>query len=111
MKVVQKGWDGENLLVPIVLMDRVTRDKVGVNIPGVVTLKHEDKIIKAVVNKQFKALKGQGVTVNLTLACLLGLNLGDEVEVTGIDHGKMTSLDKETDEWLRGMENGGGLKG
>ena len=82
IKIVKIGWEEENNLVPLVLLDARTREELGVEFAGLVQVKNEDKFMLAGVQLQFKNLIGQGATINSYLSLLLSVKEGDEIEIT-----------------------------
>jgi len=80
-KVVKVGFEKQNPVLSIILMDRKTREALKVPVGYPVTVSKNEATLEAVVMPQFKTLIGKGVTANVVLAKALQLKEGDEVEV------------------------------
>lgn len=92
VKVVQIGWAEENMFAPIILIDRATRNTLGLAIRDVVKVKNvaTQKEFIAGVQPQFKDNVGKGVTINTLLSAILGLAVENMVSIElfkqGEDH-------------------------
>lgn len=81
MKVAQVGWQDENPLVAIVLLDKTTRRALGVA-PGMIVSVAKTGSTKsaiAIVDRQFKDQVGKGVSINKVLGTCLELEVGNEI--------------------------------
>jgi hypothetical protein len=81
LKVAQKGWDSENNLIPVILLDRKTRTKLGVQEKDKVVVRFGDDVANSYVHVQFKDKIGKGATVNNALAQILTVNVNDEISI------------------------------
>lgn len=86
LNIVKVGFKNENLLVPIVLMDKKTRELYGLQQGDLAKIKRNDFKIVAIVHPQLKSVvklhkdTPNQVTVNHVLSCLLRALEGYELE-------------------------------
>ena len=87
LKVGKIGWDNENPIVPIVLIDKVTRNVFGVEVGNVVKVFKSSGDVEvssfAIVQVQFKELINKNVaTLNTELNKKLEMKVGDVVSIS-----------------------------
>lgn len=82
LKVDKVGFSNSNLAWPVILIGAKKRKELSLNVQDLVLLKAGEKEMEAIVHQQFREELTK-VTVNRTLACLLDLKEGSEVEFKG----------------------------
>jgi hypothetical protein len=81
-EVGKVGWENENFMIPIILLDKKTRAQLKINERDVVRVKNGVNKSLAVVQIQFWELVGTGkCTINNKLQNLLDVNKGEKVTV------------------------------
>ncbi len=84
-EVGKVSWMGESLLMPNVLMDKQSREAIGVNEADLVKVNRENKECYAIVHRQFAELIGIGkVTISSRVSVNLDAEVGDKVSINTI---------------------------
>jgi hypothetical protein len=96
MKIVQVGWEGCNNIIPLVLICKAERERLGVETLHECTETPQNSVVKLTTTRagisnstlaftelQFKELIGLGkVTINQKIADSFDLDVDSEVEIT-----------------------------
>jgi hypothetical protein len=80
--VVKIGWEQENPIIPVVLLDKGTRTALAVEVGAKVNVSRDGKTSPAVVHLQFRNLIRSGASVNTALAGALGISQEDTITIT-----------------------------
>ena len=81
-KVIKVGFEKENPVLSIILLDLKTRGALNVQLGQVVKVTNiDDEEMLAVIMPQFKEFIGKGVAVNVVLGMALRLEPSDEVKL------------------------------
>lgn len=81
LTIVKKGWNEENINIPLVLLDKRTRTALGVQAGEGVSVSKNGVNVIAGVQLQFRELIGRGASINQALANALAVDVNDTIDI------------------------------